>query len=365
MTTHKATHFYPLRVTGVHQETRDSKVLTLEPAADIAERFMFVPGQYLTFKAQHDGQEIRRSYSICEAPGSGLLRVAVKKVAGGLVSTWVNEQLREGDTVDAMAPAGNFFADSNKAARRFLMVAAGSGITPIISIVTTLLESHPDTLVTLIYGNRASPTIMFREALEDLKNRFLGRLNLVHVLTREQQDVDLFNGRLDRQKCEELFRTWVDVSVMDAAYLCGPVAMMEAAKDVLIDCGMASEHIHREVFVVDGEPTARRWSANAAGKSGNASQGQCTVTVIMDGRTVEFDLNRGQETVLEAGERAGLEMPYSCRSGVCSTCCAKLVEGEVDMDANYALEDYEIERGYVLTCQSHPVSDALRVDYDQ
>ncbi|NKC13494.1 MAG: phenylacetate-CoA oxygenase/reductase subunit PaaK [Gammaproteobacteria bacterium] len=355
--------FFRLRVAQVRRETRDSVVLTLEPRPEEAHRFRHVQGQYLTCKAILNGSEIRRSYSICSAVGSTTLQVGIKHVPGGRFSSWANEVLAPGDIIEAMTPAGNFFLPLDSAtARHYLAIAAGSGITPMMSILATTLAEEPRSRFTLLYGNRASPSIMFREALEDLKNRYLHRLNLVHVLTREQQDVALFNGRIDSDKCAALFKSWINIQSMDAAFLCGPLAMMEAVRGALLDHGMLPDAIKMELFEA---PDALAPVSGRRGEDASTGAAGCQVRLIMHGRTTQLTLTRGEETVLQAGERAGLELPYSCRGGVCATCQARLLEGEVDMYANYALEDYEIARGYVLTCQAHPVTDRIVVDYDQ
>lgn len=353
--------FYPLTVAGIHRETRDAVVLSLAIPEDLREIFRFQPGQYLTFRQPFDGEEIRRSYSICAAADEPYLRVGVKKVPDGLFSTWANEALQTGAVLEAMPPMGNFSVPLDPASRRhYAAFVAGSGITPVLSILKTTLAAEPQSAFTLFYGNRASSTIMFREELEDLKNRYLGRLNLVHILSREQQDVALFNGRIDRAKCEQLFQLWLDVSRVDYAFICGPQSMMLDVADALQAHGLDKRQIKFELFASEGARRPRK-AETVAAKAANT----CEATIVIDGHARSLHLEKGMATVLDAALQEGMELPYACKGGVCSTCRARLVEGEVDMDANFALEDYEIAQGYILTCQSYPVTDKIVVDFDK
>jgi len=357
------TTFIPLTVTSVQRETRNAVVLGLKVPDEHRSNFRFRPGQYLTFRRIIDGEEVRRSYSICSATQDDGLRVGIKKVDEGLFSTWANEQLEPGERIEAMVPAGSFHVplDANNH-RHYAGFACGSGITPLLSILKTTLIAEPHSRFTLFYGNRASSTIMFREELEDLKNEHLGRFNMVHILSREQQDIDLFNGHIDREKCARLFQHWLDVSTVDVAFICGPQEMMLETSEALQAHGMDKSHIKFELFATD----AARHSSRRAKKAPSASKAsRCEATVVIDGRSQSLELEKNKQTVLEAGLEKGLELPYACKAGVCSTCRAMLTEGEVDMDVNFALEDYEVDRGYILTCQSYPVSDKIVVDYDQ
>lgn len=355
--------FYPLRVTALRRETRDSIIVTLEPPPEAADEFTFIQGQYLTFRRNFDGEELRRSYSICSGVHDGCLRVGIRKVDDGWFSTWANEELKVGDTLEAMRPAGNFHADlAPDEARRYLGVAGGSGITPLMSIIKTVLEEEPHAEFTLVYGNRSAGTIMFREELEDLKNLYLERLNVVHVLESEA-DIDLFSGRLTVEKCRELFGRWVNVEGIDYAFICGPKPMMEAVAEALKARGVDESRLKFELFV--SVRRGKTMKTGVAKRERASSQAACTVTIILDGVKHHLEIPRAAQTVLEAAHAAHLEAPFSCKAGVCSTCRAKVVEGEVEMAANFALEDYEVERGYVLTCQSRPLSDTLVVDYDQ
>lgn len=355
--------FYPLRVVEVRRETRESVVLSLAVPASHREAFRFTQGQYLTLRATIGGTEVRRSYSICAAVQDEHLRVGIKQVPGGLFSTWANQTLRPGATLEALPPLGNFYVPLEAASRRhYLGVAAGSGITPLFGILKTTLLGEPHSSFTLVYGNRASSSIMFREELEDLKNRFLGRFNLIHVLSREQQDIELFNGRIDRAKCAALFRYWVDPATIDSAFICGPQAMMVEVSAALQAHGLAKSRIKFELFASQSLPGPRRLQTTPA--TGQDSH-RCRATIILDGRARQLELDKNATSLLDAALEEGLELPYACKGGVCSTCRALLVEGEVDMDANFALEDYEIARGYILACQSYPVTDRIVVDFDR
>jgi ring-1,2-phenylacetyl-CoA epoxidase subunit PaaE len=354
--------FYPLTVTDIRRDTRDAVVVTLAPPSEAAETFRFVQGQYLTFRRRFDGEEMRRSYSICAGVDDGVLRVGVKRVEGGWFSTFMNEELKAGDTLEAMAPMGNFHVSLKPdAARRYLGFAGGSGITPMISLIRTIMAREPNSSFTLVYGNRSTSAIMFREELEDLKNLHLGRLNIVHILESEAGEIGLFSGRLDREKCEALFTRWVDVKGADIAFICGPEPMMLAVADALKAHGLPETAIKFELFSSPRTGRAKPKTDGAAMKSGAA----CAATIIIDGAAREIAVAASGQSVLEAALAASIDAPYACKAGVCSTCRARLLEGEVDMEANYALEDYEVERGYILTCQSYPRTAKIIVDYDQ
>ena len=357
--------FHELRVAAVTPETRDAIVVEFEMPADKAEAFRYAAGQYLTLRTTLDGEEIRRSYSICAGAQERRLRIAIKRVDDGLFSNWASTHLRPGSRIEVMEPAGNFNVPLMPAlARHHVAFVAGSGITPVLSLIKTTLNAEPDSRFTLFYGNRASGSVIFKDELEDLKDRYLARLTLVFILSREQQDVALFNGRIDAAKCDELLRRWIDPADIDIAYLCGPQTMMEQVAGSLVAHGLDKTRIKMERFAgaAPGRSRAARAGTSVSPLKGRES---CTVTVIQDGSTREFTMPRNQASVLDAALAAGIEMPWSCKGGICSTCRCKLVRGEVDMDANYALEDYELARGFILSCQSFPVTDELLLDFDQ
>lgn len=353
--------FHSLRIREVRPETREAVSVAFEVPPELEDSFRFTQGQYLVLRTELDGEEVRRSYSICTGVNDGELRVAIKQVPGGRFSSYANSTLEAGQTLDVMPPAGSFHVPLDAARHgNYLAVAAGSGITPILSIIKTTLEAELHSRFTLIYGNRSSASALFREQLEDLKNRYLERLNLIYVFSREQQDVDLYNGRIDGGKCVELFSRWLDVKPLDAAFICGPQEMTETVRDSLKANGLAGERIHFELFGSPGGAKARE-ARTTARQDGGVSR----VSVIKDGRELSFELLRNTQNILDAGNAQGMDLPYSCKAGVCSTCKCKVVEGEVEMDANFALEDYEVAAGYVLSCQCYPLSEKVVLDFDQ
>lgn len=367
-------NFHELTVTGIQKTTRHAVVLTLE-AKDVS-AFEFTQGQYLTFRKRFDGEELRRCYSICSAKESGQLQVGIKAVAGGAFSTWANEELKVGDTLEALPPMGKFYtagvaagfetdgeanreAEVNTAHKHDLLFAAGSGITPILSILRTGLQSDPSVRYTLIYGNSNPNTIMFREELEDLKNEHLGRFNLLHVLTDDSQDIELFKGRLTRQKCADLFEHWVDMRLVRAAYICGPEPMTKAVSAALKIHGLPEKNTHQELFS-SAQPGRAKQRAVSASEALQGIPGK--VTLGGETRSLTIDSN---QSLLDAALSNSVDAPYACRAGVCSTCIAKIIEGEVEMVANHALQDDEVNAGYVLTCQCYPTSAQVVWDYDQ
>lgn len=353
--------FHALRVANRADETRDAVVVTFDVAPEQREAFHFMQGQHLTLRSHIDGEEIRRSYSICSAPHEEKLRIAIKRVQDGLFSTWANENLKPGHFVECMEPSGHFHVPLDpESNRHHIAFAVGSGITPVLSIIKTTLSKEPLSRFTLVYGNRSSSAVIFKEELEDLKDRYLDRVNLVFILSREHQDIELFNGRIDRAKCDQLLRRWIDPADIDVAYICGPQSMMEEVSASLESAGVAKERIKMELFgsVETRGPREAKVSATSADQ-------QCKVTVIQDGRRREFSVEKNRYTLLEAALEQGIELPYSCKGGVCSTCRCKKITGEVEMDANFALEDYEVARGFILTCQSYPLSSEVMLDFDQ
>ncbi|XYK79597.1 MAG: 1,2-phenylacetyl-CoA epoxidase subunit PaaE [Labrenzia sp.] len=355
--------FHALQVTDIRRDTRDAVVVTLKPEAADQDAFDFIQGQYLTFRRDFDGEELRRSYSICAGKDDGCLKVGIKRVEGGAFSTWANEELKIGDRLDVMPPMGRFFTELEpEKAKSYLGFAGGSGITPVLSIIKTVLAREPKSTFTLIYANRQTSSIMFREELEDLKNIYLGRFSVIHILETETQDIDLFTGRIDAEKMDLLFRLWVDAEEVDTAFICGPEPMMLAIADSLRKHGLSDEQIRFELFASSqpGRAKARTMSQAAA-----AGAGTCEVSVTLDGSTRNFQMEKNSTSVLEAAIANSMDAPYSCKAGVCSTCRAKVIEGEVEMEVNHALEDYEVRAGYVLSCQCIPVSDKVVISYDE
>ncbi len=351
--------FHSLKVAEVRRETPDSVSILFDLPETLRETFTFRPGQYLTLRTTIDGEEIRRSYSICAAPEDGVLRVGVKKVEGGAFSTFANENLKPGDAVEAMAPEGRF-TPKKAGAREILCIAAGSGITPILSIIKSLLAREKDIAITLVYGNRTTGSVMFAEEIEDLKNRYLGRLSVLHMLSREALDSPLLNGRITGERLRALAEGAIDIKRIGEAFICGPEGMVSESRATLTALGVPADAIHTELFT----PAAPRKAFRPPeGKTTDAVLAQVTVT--LDGRTTAFDMLEGDENLIDAAARAGLDLPYSCKGGMCCTCRCRVTDGAVDMAVNYSLENWETEAGFVLGCQSRPTTGKLAVDFDQ
>lgn len=354
--------FHPLTVTDIKRETKDAIAVTLEPPAEARDDFRFTQGQYLTFRRDFDGTEVRRSYSICAGRDDGILRVGIKRVDGGAFSSWANGELQPGDTLEAMPPAGRFFVPLDPdASRHYLGFAGGSGITPVLSIIKTVLEAEPDSQYTLVYANRSVNSIMFREELEDLKNMYLGRLTIIHVLEHNAQEIDLFTGRVDADKLERLFAGWIDIASIDYAFICGPEPMMLTIAEGLREHGLSDAQIKFELFKSD-QPGRLKQAKKTAAR--NATGATIRATITLDGVAHDIDMPDDGTTVLEAARDAGIDAPFSCKAGICSTCMARVTDGAGEMMANNALEDDEVRDGFVLTCQCVPTSKTIAVTYD-
>ncbi len=356
--------FHPLRVAAIDRLTADAVAVTFAVPPELAEDYRFQAGQHLTLRAVIDGQDIRRSYSICSPATSGTLRVAVKRLDGGVFSAWVHDGLRVGDTVEVMTPSGRFVLPPRPGAGAVhrCAFAAGSGITPVLSIVATALERERDSTFTLVYGNRTTGDVMFLEDLADLKDRYPHRLQIVHVLSREPQESDLLTGRIDRAKVERLLDTVMAPETVDEWFLCGPYRMVESVRASLLGAGVPASRVHVELFRVEGEPAApERAAAASFPGTGTASS---TVSVVLDGRRTTVAVDPSREHVLDAVLRVRPDAPYACKGGVCGTCRAKVVAGEVDMATNYALEPDELAAGFVLACQARPRSATVHLDFD-
>ena len=362
--------FHPLRVRAVQPDTPEAVVVSFDVPEDLRHVFGFTQGQYLTLRTDIDGQDLRRSYSICAGVDDGELRVGVRKVRGGVFSNWINAHLRPGDTVSVMAPQGRFFVPLDpKARRHHVGIAGGSGITPILSIMKTVLAREPLSRFTLIYGNRLLQSTMFKEELEDLKNRYMTRLVLQHVFSDEQTDAPLNHGVMNREKIGEFLSSVVPAEQIDHVFVCGPFQMNDEAEAALLAAGVPEERIHIERFGVALPASGIAGDAASVGavvheaKPGDAEQAR--IVIIRDGLQREISFAKGQPSILDAASAAGLEVPYSCTSGVCGTCRAKLVEGEVRMERNFALDKKEVANGFVLTCQAHPLTDRVVLSFDE
>lgn len=352
-----ALHFHALTVTEITPEADDAVSLKLEVPPALVEQFAFRPGQHLTVRQTIDGVEQRRSYSLCSGLDDGEWRIGIRQLPGGVFSTWANQTLRAGDVLECMTPEGSFSPTLDaKAARHYLLIAAGSGITPLLSIARSVLTREPHSRVTLLYGNRQLSSVMFREALEDLKNRYLRRFVLHHVFSREPQDVALANGRLDADKLHEMMQTLLPPATLDEVFLCGPNAMLDSLEATLLAAGVPAAQIHVERFGADAVAPA----VNVAAVTSDAA----SVTVIADGVTRVLRLAADGPTVLDAARAAGLDLPFSCKSGVCSTCRARLQKGTVSMTRNFALMASDLEAGFILTCQAHPTSADVTISFD-
>src|SRR3954470_15789405 len=355
-----AEHFHALRVAEIVPETSEANSIRFEIPPELRERFAFKAGQHLTLRATIDGEEVRRNYSLCTAPDEADWMVTVKRIGGGLFSNWVGDQLKAGDTVDVMPPHGSFTTEFGAAKGRHLVgIAGGSGITPVMSLIRTVLRTEPGGSFTLFYGNRDSSSVIFLEALAGLKDKHLGRFEIYHFLDAEEQDIELFNGMLNRERLEEGIAALVpDAPQVDGWFICGPGPMMDAAEGALLDRNIAKERIHIERFTADRPPES---IAREMAQLQTQAEG-VSVAVTLDGRTRRVPFTAGN--ILDSARAAGLPAPFVCKAGVCATCRAKVTSGKVEMAVHYGLTDEEVAEGYVLTCQSVPVGDGVAVDYD-
>jgi len=359
-------HFHLLKVKEVNPETADCVSVTFEVPESLKETFDFLPGQYLTLKKTIGGNEIRRSYSICAAPHDNELRVAVKKVDQGKFSGYVNGELKAGDEIEVMPPLGKFTPrNKEKTAKKYLAFAAGSGITPILGIMKSVLKLEPQSEFTLVYGNKNRGSIIFKEAIEALKNKYMNRLRVYHIFTRETMDTPLFNGRINKEKAAAFSETLIDATSMDEIFICGPEDMILGLRSYFVEDRHLDAHkVHFELFASPDQPKAthKEWIEKQQQiDPGKVSQ----VTVKLDGAAFEMNLPYGGDNILDAALMNGADLPYACKGGVCATCKAKLVSGEVDMEVNYALEPDELAAGYILTCQAHPRTEKVVVDFDE
>lgn len=357
--------FHPLQVKDIRRETEDAVSVAFEIPETLQAEYQFIQGQYLTLKTAINGEEVRRNYSVCVSPLDRELRVAIKQVPFGKFSTFANQTLKVGDTLDVMTPMGKFYSEVKpENEKQYVAFAGGSGITPVISILKTVLQTEPNSTFTLFYGNRGFDAIIFREEIESLKNEFMDRLTVHHVFSEERLESPLFNGFISSEKTLQFARLLFDPKAIDEYFICGPEPMMLAIQDALETLDIEKSKIHIELFTSpDKKPAANKITSieKPAFDPAKASK----VKIRLDGDVIEFPLEYGGMSVLDAALKQGADLPYACKGGVCCTCRAKLVEGEVDMDVNYALEPEEVEAGFILTCQSHPRTEKIVVDFDE
>lgn len=354
-------HFHPLVIKDVRQETEECVSLAFEIPENLKDIFRFNPGQSLTMRTSLNGNEVRRTYSLCSSPLDNEWRVAIKKVNGGLFSSYANSSLKPGDVLEVMPPVGNFFTPLDPVQQKnYVAIAAGSGITPVLSIISTTLRIEPLSTFTLFYGNRTRSSIIFKEEIEALKNKFMDRFTVHHILSREQPDAPVYHGRIDSSKCEVLFGKLADLSAFDEFFLCGPEEMIFSVRDFLEKRGIEKRQIHFELFTIPGER-----SSVAAPKPVKIDAGpKSAISVKLDGILFNFELGAQGQSILDAALAQGADLPYACKGGVCCTCKAKLLEGKVEMEVNYGLEEDEMAAGFILTCQSRPVTPKVVVDFD-
>jgi len=351
--------FHALKIAEIVRQTPGSVSIGFAVPEELRSEFAFTPGQYLTLRASIDGEDLRRSYSICSAADEALLRIGVKKVDGGALSAFANENWKPGDVVEVMPPEGRFTLRAGAPGRHVLGIAAGSGITPILSIAKSLLASDASARFTLVYGNQTSNSVMFAEEIEDLKDRCLGRFTVIHVLSREAQDVELLHGRIDAKRIQALARGVIDLATVDEAFLCGPEAMIAEARTALGALGLSEDRIRAELFTAS-TPRAHFHKPVAAEPGIVVSR----VSVTLDGKSNTFEMLASDENVIDAAARVGLDLPYSCHGGMCCTCRCKVEAGAVEMAVNYSLEDWETKAGFVLACQSTPKTAEVSLNFD-
>ena len=352
--------FHSVEITDVSKNTAECAVVTFRIPDSLKDSFRFRQGQHLTLKKEIDGEDVRRSYSLCSGPSEDLWRVAVKQIPQGIFSTYVNEKLQAGDVLEVMEPSGHFGVDVSTTPKNYAAFVAGSGITPVLSMIKAHLEAEPASTFSLFYLNRTAKSIIFKEEIEQLRNRYFGRLQIYYFLTREQRDIELFNGRFDPEKLGQIFRGLLPPEQVDEVFLCGPEEMIFTVKEALMEQGVPEQHVHYELFVTGlTEADKQRMAALEEQRLDGVD-----VTVVDGGKEFHFVMTDEHESILDGALAAGADLPFACKGGVCSTCKCKVTEGQVAMKINYALEDYEVAQQFVLSCQAIPTSDQVRVDFD-
>lgn len=354
--------FHKLRVSDVRRETEDTVSVAFDVPTELQDEYNFIQGQYLTFKLDINGEQIRRNYSICTSPLDNDLRVAIKKVEGGLFSTYANEKLNVGDELEVMTPLGRFYTEINpENEKHYVAFAAGSGITPVMAHMKTVLAKEPKSEFTLIYGNKNTGSIIFREEIEDLKNEYMERLRVFHVLSREANEYPFLQGHINGEKCDTFFKYFIQPEGIDEVFICGPAPMIDAVRDAMESAGVDRKNVHFELFASPQQLAERKGEKVHTGIENIKAK----VTIILDGMATEFDMQSEDTNILDVALKNGADLPFACKGGVCATCRAKLDSGEVAMDVNYSLEPDEVERGFILTCQAHPTTEEVTVNFDE
>lgn len=357
-----STTFHPLKIKKIKRETPECVSLSFDVPEELKENFKFTQGQYLTFKRENNGEEIRRSYSICASPCDDELKVAVKKIEDGAFSSYINDQAKEGDVLEVMMPQGSFFTELKEEHKKtYVAFVAGSGITPVMSIIKAVLKNEPESNFVLVYGNRNKANIIFKEDIEALKNRYMERFSIYHILSRELADADLLSGRINAEKAQFFLDHIVPVDHIDEVFLCGPEEMILSVRDTLQNAGTEANKIHFELFYSAAAEQKKKDHAKAVNRDDDQYS---KVTVKLDASALNLDLAYHGQTILDAALQNGADLPYACKGGVCATCKCKLEKGEVEMDINYSLEQDELDAGFILSCQAHPRSEEVVVNFD-
>ncbi len=352
--------FHDIPVKDVHKETSDCAVVTFDVPKELYDEFAFRQGQHLTLRAILNGEDVRRTYSLCSSPFAAEWKVAVKQIPEGKFSTFVNTKLQSGDVLEVMAPSGTFGVDISETPKTYVAFAAGSGITPVLSMIKAHLEKEPDSSFKLFYLNRTVKSIIFKEEIEQLRNQYFGRFEIFYFLTKERRDIELLNGRFTSEKLQEIFGKLLYVPGIDEAFICGPEEMIFLIKDELIAAGMPEDSVHYELFVSGLSEEDKRRAERLAQQKVEGVE----VTIVDGGKDFHFTMTNEYDNILDAALGAGADLPFACKGGVCSTCKCRLVEGTVEMKVNYALETEEVEQDFVLSCQSVPTSEKVKVDFD-
>lgn len=358
---HEMAEFYKLKVADIYKETEDTSVITFDMPSDLQKVFKFRQGQHLTLKADINGEDLRRSYSLCSSPNDSQWKVAVKLIPGGKFSSFINSELKAGDFIEVMSPSGTFGVEVNaEKPKNYIFFAAGSGITPVLSMIKAHLQSEPNSTCKLFYVNKTAKSIIFKEELEQLRNTYFGRLEIYYFLTKERRDIELFNGRFDDEKMQVLTKTFIDIPDTSEVFLCGPEKMVNYVSDYLITAGLPKDLVHFELFVTglsdeDIKRAERLAKQNVEG---------IEITIVDGGKEFSFTMTKEYDNILDAALGAGADLPFACKGGVCSTCKCKVIEGAVEMKINYALDDKEVSQNLVLSCQSVPTTEKVVVDFD-